>query len=166
MWLHKKFQNCDHFSMQFSNQIIGQCTGILYNAYLLDHLNNLITANIGSCLKCWCVRKRTPFTLVLNRGHVCCSVGHGRSGEVSHHHLQLLQRSPRHHRCLWRHRSGRYHNDNSVTMSTPLWFETTFQDGVCVCVPRASITTDTQKTKKEHVFGTFASFEWDVEGKG
>lgn len=42
------------------------------------------------------------------------TVGHGRSGEVSNNHLQLLQRSARYHHCLRCHRAGR-----CVLLSTP-----------------------------------------------
>lgn len=34
------------------------------------------------------------------------SVGHGRPGAISHHHVQLLPGSPRDHRCLWCDGSG------------------------------------------------------------
>lgn len=44
------------------------------------------------------------------------TVGHGWSGTVPHHHIQLLQRSSRHYSSLWCDRSGQFFSSSRTNI--------------------------------------------------
>lgn len=78
-----------------------------------------------------------PFPqLLMECGFLDCfvTVGHSRPRKISNNHLQLLQRSPWHHSCVWCDRSGKF-QEKTVTLIVIILINKYQIILLCICPP-------------------------------